>query len=156
MTACVTRYDMPETRSRSIRIADDVWEAIQGLPGKTDDALRAILIEKRAEAWDEIRAGVAETLELVRGVPDAVAIGEVVRGVIEEMKAARAANNGNPGGPAAIPGAVQGASNLPPRPVRESGSERAQRERRERQERAASLDSVDDESFDRGDDYVSN
>jgi hypothetical protein len=53
-------------------------------------------------------------------------------------------------GPATIPGIRKG---LPPR---ESGAERAARERRERQDRARNLDSTDDESFDRSDEYVSN
>lgn len=47
---------------------------------------------------------------------------------------------------------------VPVTPLRsrpESGFERAARERRERQERARNLDSVDDESFDRSDEFVS-
>ena len=41
-------------------------------------------------------------------------------------------------------------------PRRESGVERVQREKRERYERTAALDSVDDPSIDRSDEYVSN
>ncbi len=50
---CSTESYMAEngvkTKSRSIRVGDDVWEAIQALPGKTDDALRAVLIQKIAD-----------------------------------------------------------------------------------------------------------
>lgn len=50
--------------------------------------------------------------------------------------------------------ALQVVANTPPR--RESGLERAQREKQERYERTAALDSVDDPSIDRSDEYVSN
>lgn len=63
----------------------------------------------------------------------------------------------NPSIPSA---ALPAAGNLPApptpnRPVRESGYERAQREKRERYDRTAALDSVDDPSIDRSDEYVS-
>ena len=97
---------MTETRSRSIRVADDVWEAIQALPGKTDDALRDVLLTKAApkvdshaevnrwfrETWerlDEILevvqppsgAGVWHKAEMVAGVRDPASIPGVSVGV---------------------------------------------------------------------------
>ena len=63
MTTCATMCDMAETRSRSIRVADDVWEAIQKLPGKTDDALRAVLVAKapRVDEHGEVGRWFRET-----------------------------------------------------------------------------------------------
>lgn len=77
-TVCATVCDMAETKSRSIRVADDVWEAIQGLPGKTDDALRAVLVSKKPvvdehadinrwfrETWQRLE----EILEMLQSEP---------------------------------------------------------------------------------------
>lgn len=137
---------MAETRSRSIRIADDVWEAIQALPGKTDDALRAILVtgavpkvDSHAEVGRWFRETWAQLDEILETVQSESFIPTV--GAAYVMP--------SPVDPATIPGVHKG---LPPR---ESGAERAARERRERQERARNSDSTDDESFDRSDEYVS-
>lgn len=86
MTSCATMCDMAETRSRSIRIADDVWEAIQALPGKTDDALRAILVERKpvVDTHSEINRWFRETWGRLEALPEEV--GDVLRVVVAELK----------------------------------------------------------------------
>jgi hypothetical protein len=78
-------------------------------------------------------------------------VGEVLRMVVAELKSQRTQQPAPNGGfsPTSVPGVHRG---LPPR---ESSADRAMRERRERQDRAAGLDSIDDPSIDRSDDFVS-
>lgn len=101
------------------------------------DIEKAELPQKAYERAGRIEIMVEEILDLVRSVPEPVV-------PLSE-----------PSNPIAISGVGRGVQNLPGQPVRETSSQRAERERRERQQRARSLDSVDDFSIDRGDDYVS-
>jgi hypothetical protein len=136
----------------------------------TIDEETIALIEKLAvgrskgQVVDEAVAALANPVDMVKvlngwfqetwGRFDALPeeVGEVLRVVVAELKSQRAPSAAQAGNtnPASIPGVHRG---LPPR---ESGAERVARERRERQERARNLDSTDDESFDRSDEYVSN
>ncbi len=60
---------MGELRNRSIRVDDDVWAAIQRLPGKTNDALRvALLGEDGQDPVSQMPHHVAEILELSRSM----------------------------------------------------------------------------------------
>ena len=108
MTRACYKYDMEEkgeTRSRSLRIADDVWEAIRGLPGKTDDALREVLIGGETVTTPQavgaavrvmqrvMQRDMEHVLELVQGMPSVSDVEEVVRRVIAEFKAAKAAGS---------------------------------------------------------------
>lgn len=65
---------MAETRSRSIRVADDVWEAIQGLPGKTDDALRAVLVAQKpvVDPHAEVGRWFRETWARLENLPEEI------------------------------------------------------------------------------------
>jgi hypothetical protein len=78
---------------------------------------------------------------------------------IQRLEAIIASQNGgeiptsNPSVPSTIPTGRE--LPTPTRPIRESGYEKAQREKRERYDRTAALDSVDDPSIDRSDEYVS-
>lgn len=160
---------MGEVKNRSLRLDDDNYGWLSGLPGRTlNDALtdyRASLdgpdvpgpLAELRERIDRVGGQLSAQIE---DLPDDDRIADVMRTVIAEVKAQRAGAAQVPSGsvsgdPGSIPGVVRGVQNLPARPVRESGNQRAERERGERQQRARDLDSVDDISIDRGDDFVS-
>ncbi len=71
VTVCATVPYMGETKTRSIRVGDDVWEAIQALPGKTDDALRAVLVNRKvvADPHVEINRWFRETWKRLEDLP---------------------------------------------------------------------------------------
>lgn len=130
-------------------VAAETLEAIRGLAtGKSQGQV----VDEAIAAWQggdrhgevgrwfrETWTRLDEILETVQSVPF-----EDVSGVVESHRVVN---------PTTIPGVSVGMPAV--RPVRESGCERAARERRERQERARGLDSVDDESIIRDDDFVS-
>jgi predicted Zn-ribbon and HTH transcriptional regulator len=86
---CNTVRDlMSEVKNRSVRLDDENYRWLQELPGRSLN-----------EAVERLRAGnggvvktdatVAEILELVRSLPDAADIEDVMRNVIQEFRAAR-------------------------------------------------------------------
>lgn len=130
-------------------------DAINDLPGSTiNEKLRARLIGGET-AGEPSQLG--EALELLRSLPDAEDMEQIIdstmRRIIDERAASRA-TGANGFDPASIPGVNVGARNLPP-PRRESGRDRVEREERERVARVEALDSVHDPSIDRSAEYVS-
>lgn len=157
MTACVTLHYM-ETKPRSLRLSDEVADAINALPGMTaDDKLRGLLLAGPVgdspallEILEHVRtmAGTLPTADDLEQIIDST-----MRKIIDERAAARQpATNFDP---RTIPGVQVGAQNLQPR--RESATERMTRERREKEERTAALDGsgAGREDIDRADEFVS-
>lgn len=132
---------------RKVRLDDEVWEHLATLPGKTpNDKLRALF-------FNEDRR-LDEVLELVQSI--AATIEEALHKPAPEQWT-------HPNGAPNVAELQQRINDMQgrasdvhsPPPCRESGNERMQRERQEKQERTAALDSVDDPSIDRSDEFVS-
>lgn len=85
-----------EIKSRSIRLDDVNWKWFSELPGRTsNDAVSALRDGGRvAPAFDGIDA-LSEILDLVRGIPDEVAIEEIVLRAIDKWKSQKATSSVN-------------------------------------------------------------
>lgn len=123
---------------RPIRVDDDVWEALNALPGKSvNEKLRLLLIDTAPavsvtvfdrEDFEPSRIAICETLELVRSLPSVEDIEAIVDATmqrkIEERAASRPpASSGGAGyNPASIPG-VHVAGDMASRSMRNTGGE---------------------------------
>lgn len=148
---CITIVYM-RTEPHPIRVDAEVWEAMNALPGSTiNDKLRGLLFDTKPA--DVVTApALLETLELVRQLPDAEDIEQIVDAVMTRKIAERQAMRPAPANgfdPRTIPGVQVGAGR------RETGQERAEREERERLARVQALDPVDDPSIDRSGEFCS-
>jgi hypothetical protein len=153
-------------KNTSIRVDDDVWQWLTVQPGRTvNDKLRGLMVAPQPASGPDVRLD--EILEHVRSIaavmpnetiPDSEQMEMIVdlamQRKIDERAAARTCGpTAHAFDPRSVPGIQTGTGNL--RPRRETGAERAQREGLERQDRARAMDSTDDPSIDRSDDFVS-
>lgn len=81
--------DMGDVRNRSVRLDQENYDWLVGLPGRSlNEAVERLRMQNGAGNPQE--TAVSEILELVRGLPDATDIEGVMRNVIQEFRAARA------------------------------------------------------------------
>lgn len=79
------------TSRRQIRLSDEVFEAIERLPGKTqNDKLQGLLFAGQALPTSSENQALLECLELVRSLPDLPAIRQMLMDVIKESRVDRA------------------------------------------------------------------
>jgi hypothetical protein len=150
---------MGEIKSRSVRLDDENYGWLNGLPGRTFNEavgdLRASLDGVAQSNAEEMKDRFRRIEGMLAEMPGLEEIQDALREVVLEFKGQKvqtvAATSANP---LTIPGVQRGVG--PPK--RETGAERAARERFERQERARALDKTggDRDDVDRGDEYVSN
>lgn len=116
------RY-MGEIKNRSLRLDEENYKWLAGLPGRSlneaVERLRRANAEIQANtgagliapALEEKAAAISEILELVRGLPDATDIEDVIRNVIQEAGGSGGAQRNVTQGafdPATIPGVTRG------------------------------------------------
>ena len=153
---------MTAMKKTSVRLDDEVADWLNGLPGSTtNDKLRGLMEGAPSPGPQAPANALVELLDLTRTIaaqmpsegsqiPDAETIHDIVEDALTRKIEERKAQRGPSFDPASVPGVQRGSF-----PRRESGAERAAREASERQARAAALDSVQDDSIDRSDEYVS-
>lgn len=131
-----------EIKGHTIRVDDEVWEKLNGLPGSMNEGLRALLINPTAADSPALLEVLEHVRSMAASLPSTEDMYEIVGHVVREQA------------PLGIPGVQLGAT-AAQAPRRETGSERAARETRERGARAAAMDPVSDPSIDRSDEFVS-
>lgn len=140
---------MGEIKSRSVRLDDENYGWLNGLPGRTFNEavgnLRASLDGVAQSNAEEMKDRFRRIEGMLAEMPGLEEIQDALREVVLELKGQKAQT---------VAGVQRGVG--PPK--RETGAERAARERFERQERARALDKAggDRDDVDRGDEYVSN
>jgi Zn finger protein HypA/HybF involved in hydrogenase expression len=93
---------MSEVKNRSVRLDEENYTWLQGLPGRSlNEAVERLRTESKG-AVGKTDTTVAEILELVRSLPDASDIEDVMRNVMQEFRSARSAAN-SPGIPVETP-----------------------------------------------------
>ena len=132
-----------ETKGHTIRVDDEVWAWVNGLPGSINEALRE-LMSARGSSGDSLT--LLEILEHTRTMaaelPDAEQMQTIVEDALQrkiEERAVRPAEAGY--NPASVPGVQVGAHNLPP-PRRLSFAEQREIDRKKHLETVASDDTI--------------
>lgn len=100
-----------EVKSRSIRLDDENWTWLSGLPGRTsNDAIGALRVGAGNGA-DELRETLRRLVSAVGELPTSDEIRETLREVVSELKgqkAAQAVPSGSGLNPASVPGVSRG------------------------------------------------